>query len=83
MQVKIGRRRHAVLLAEGPVEGGVVIETPLPKDLPHGGAPLHGVAAGGQALFQEVLMDAQARVLPKQVDQVEFAQVELLRQGVQ
>ena len=57
MQLQIGRRGHAVLLAEGPVEGGVVIEAPLPIDLPHGGAPQRGVAAGGQAALEDVLMD--------------------------
>ena len=54
MQFQIGRRRHAVLLAESPIECGVVPEPPSPIDLAHGGASLHGGAAGSQPLFQDV-----------------------------
>ena len=83
MQFQIRRRRHAVLLAKGPVEGGVVPEPPLPTDLPHGGSAPHGVAAGRQPLLQNVLVDAQARVLPEQVDQIVLAEEKLPGQGVQ
>ena len=76
-------RRHAVLLPERAVEAGVVAEAVGATYLGNFCAGADRGGAGGETLFAEIPMDRKSDALLKEMGDVVFTEIELLRNPIQ